>query len=171
MRLLPLDTSDLIRLVAGWMSQEENYKWLDFGNGRQRLTAEWLAIASQRSDEVLRVFTHDKDDAPIGIVGLSDVDRIFGTARVWSVAGDKSFRARGHATRAVSMLMTHGFRELGLRAINTWIVDTNPSLRMAMRLNFTLIGRQRQCHLLDGRPYDRLWFDILASEHKEYGDA
>jgi RimJ/RimL family protein N-acetyltransferase len=168
MRLVPLDSPERIRLVADWMSRRENYQWLDFGNGKQILTPEWLKIATQRETEVLRVFTTDDEQTPAGVVGLTSVDRAFGTARVWVVAGEKSFGARGYATRAASKLLTLGFRDLGLHAINTWIVDGNPSLRIARRLNFTLIGRQRQCHLIDGRPHDRLWFDLLASEHEDH---
>ena len=113
------------------------------------------------------MFTSDDDQTPIGIVGLTNVDRIFRTARIWVVVGDKSFGARGHATRAASKLLTYAFRELNLRVVNTWIVEHNPSRRIAERLGFALVGRQRQCHVIDGRAYDRLWFDILASEHKE----
>jgi len=67
----------------------------------------------------------------------------------------------------VSRILTLGFTELRLRAINTWIVEHNPSIRVAERVQFKPIGRQRQCHYIDGRPYDRLWFDLLASEHQE----
>jgi hypothetical protein len=35
------------------------------------------------------------------------------------------------------------------------------------RLKFRFYGRQRQCHCIDGRFYDRLYFDLLASEHRE----
>ena len=31
-------------------------------------------------------------------------------------------------------------------------------------LGFRYIGRQRQCHVIDGRAYDRLLFDLLAEE-------
>jgi RimJ/RimL family protein N-acetyltransferase len=68
---------------------------------------------------------------------------------------------------ATSKFLTLAFRDLGLRAINTWIVDRNPSLRSLQRLNFRFIGRQRQCHIIDGRPHDRLLFDLLAAEHRE----
>jgi RimJ/RimL family protein N-acetyltransferase len=167
MRLLPLDTPELIRRVASWLSLKENYEWLDFGNGKQILSPEWLKIATQRDTEVLRVYTSDDGATPLGVVGLTNVDRAFRTARVWVVAGDKSFAARGKATRAVSMLLTFAFSELKLRAVNTWIVEHNPSRRIAERLNFKPIGRQRQCHCIDGRSFDRLWFDLLADEHRE----
>jgi len=31
MKLLPLATSEILDLVAGWLAQKENYQWLDFG--------------------------------------------------------------------------------------------------------------------------------------------
>jgi RimJ/RimL family protein N-acetyltransferase len=50
-------------------------------------------------------------------------------------------------------------------------VDHNPSLRTIERLGFRFIGRQRQCHYIDGRLYDRLLFDLLASEHRELDEG
>lgn len=167
MRLKPIDSPELIALVAGWLSQKENSQWLDFGDGRQTLTPEWLKIMTQRDGHLLRVFTRDEDDTPIGLVALSEINRHFQTARIWVVVGDKSFLSRGYGTRATAAMLTVAFRDLGLHSVNTWIVEGNPSLRMAPRLHFTLVGRQRQCHYIDGRSYDRFWFDILASEHKE----
>jgi RimJ/RimL family protein N-acetyltransferase len=58
--------------------------------------------------------------------------------------------------------------KLGVHAVSTWVVDGNPSERtVADRLWFSFISRQRQCHYIDGRLYDRLWFDLPASEYKE----
>jgi RimJ/RimL family protein N-acetyltransferase len=165
MRLRPVDTPELILLVADWLSQKENYQWIDFGDGRQVVTPEWLKIAMQRGILVLRVFTADDDESPIGVAGLSNVNRRFKTATYWVVLGDKAFAGHGYATRATSAMLTLGFTELGLHSINTWIVEHNLSVKVAERVQFRPIGRQRQCHYIDGRPYDRLWFDLLASEH------
>lgn len=166
MQLKPLDSPELIQTVAGWLSQPENYQWLQFGDGRQILTPQLLKIMTLRDTNVLRVYTAD-DGTPLGVVGLDEVNRNFKTARIWVVAGDKSFRARGFATHAASEMLTLAFQDLGLHVVNTWIVEDNPSVRVAERLNFKFIGRQRQCHYMDGRVCDRLLFDILASEHKD----
>lgn len=165
MDLRPLHTPELLRLAAEWLGRPENAQWLDLADGRP-VTPEWLKIMTQRDTRVLRIYTSDEGE-PIGIVGLEEVNRRFGTARLWVVAGVPAFRARGLATRAVSKMLTLAFRDLGLRAVNTWIVEHNPSIRVAERVNFRFIGRQRQCHSIDGRAFDRLWFDILASEHVE----
>jgi len=87
---------------------------------------------------------------------------------VWAVVGDKSHARCGYTTRAVSRMLTLGFRDLGLGAIQSWSVETNQSgLEITKRLNFRYIGRQRQCHYVDGHALDRLLFDLLASEHRE----
>jgi RimJ/RimL family protein N-acetyltransferase len=164
-KLLPPDNPERLALVAGWLGRKENYQWLDFGDGRQVVSPEWLKIAAQRGTHVLRLFTADEVDRPIGVVGLSNVNPHFKSATLWTVLGDKTYAGRGYATRAVSGMLTLGFEELGLRAINTWIVEHNPSIRVAERVRFRPIGRQRQCHCIDGRVYDRLWFDLLAAEH------
>jgi RimJ/RimL family protein N-acetyltransferase len=169
MQLIPIDRPELLHLVASWLADKENTKWLDFGEGKQTICPEWLKIMTQLDTYFLRVWTAD-DGTPIGVAGLDAVNRVFKTARFWSVAGDKTYRRRGYGSRASSAMFTLAFRDLGLRAISSWIVDTDPpnaSLSIALRQNFKIVGRQRQCHWVDGHVYDRIWLDLLASEHKE----
>jgi RimJ/RimL family protein N-acetyltransferase len=173
MKLLPLDNPELIALVAGWLARKENYQWLDFGSGRQTVapTPALLKIMAQRDAHYMRVYTSDRDDVPIGILGLNSVDRVFKTATFWGASGEKSFRHRGYSTLASSRFLTLAFRDVGLNVLNTWAVEHNPSLRTIERLGFRFIGRQRQCHYIDGKLYDRLLFDLLASEHREIDEA
>jgi len=166
MRLLPIDTPELIDLVSSWLSKEENCKWLDFGNGVRALTPAALKIMTQRGLHVLRVYTANGGSEPAGVAGLSNVDHRFKTASVWAVLGAK--RYGGCTMGAVSQLLTYGFTELGLTAVNAWTVDINAAARRVLeRVGFTYVGRQRQCHRLDGQWHDRLLFDLLASEHQE----
>ena len=171
MKLLPLDRPELIELAASWLGQKENYQWLDFGSGRQHITPALLKVMAQRETHVVRLYTSDEDGTPIGIVALNNVERGFKTATFWGLSGDKSFRCRGYSTIASSKLLTFAFRDLGLHAINTWAVEHNPSIRTIERLGFRFIGRQRQCHYIDGRLHDRLLFDLLASEYREIDEA
>jgi RimJ/RimL family protein N-acetyltransferase len=166
-KLLALDSPALIELAAGWLAQKENYQWLDLGNGRPLITPTLLKIMTQRGNHLLRAYTSDRDDTPIGLVALSNIDRGFGSALFWGASGEKSFRYRGYSSFASSQLFTLGFRDLGLHSIHTWVVEHNPSARTVERLNFRFAGRQRQCHGIDGRLYDRLIYDLLASEHRE----
>src|SRR4026207_2517220 len=109
MRLLPLDSPERVQLVAHWLAQKENYQWLDFGDGRQLVSAEWLKIGMQRGSYLLRLFTSDADETPVGVLGFSNITPYCKTASIWVVVGDKSFAARGQATRAASEMLTLGF--------------------------------------------------------------
>ena len=170
MKLLPVDTPERIELVAGWLGKPENYKWLDFGNGVQRVTPVTLRIMSQRDIHVFRIYTAGDEDAPAGVVGLTNVDRNFKTASLWAVLGNK--RYGGHTTEAAHHMLTLAFTELGLHAVNAWTVETNiPAQRCLEQLHFRYIGRQRQCHYIDGRALDRLLFDLLATEHRDVPHA
>ena len=167
MKLRPLDPDEL-QLAASWLAQKENYQWLDFGNGVQALSAQSLKFMLQRDIHAPMAFTSDADDLPIGLAVLSNIDRNFRTATLWFLLGDKRYAGQGYATRAISKILTHGFKELELQAVDAWAVDANiPSIRAMEHNNFRCIGRKRQCHYMDGRPYDRLLFDILAAEHQE----
>jgi len=168
MKLLPLDGAfDLLELVGSWLARKENYQWLDFGAGRQIVTPALLRIMAQRETHFLRAYTSDDDETPIGICGLNSIERTFKTATFWGASGEKSFRNRGYGTLAGSKFLTLAFRKLGLHSIHTWVVEGNPSLKIIERLNFRLIGKQRQCHYIDGQARDRLLFDLLAYEHHE----
>ena len=166
MKLLPLDSAEAIELVAGWLSKYDNYKWLDFGNGVQQLTPIAIKIMTQRRLHEFRIYTGGDEDAPAGVVGLTNVDRNFKTASLWAVLGNK--RYGGYALPACSAMLTVGFTELGLEAISAWTVETNiPAQRVLERLHFRFIGRLRRCHYIDGRPLDRFLYDLLATEHQD----
>jgi len=173
MELIELNGSNaLIETAAGWLGDKRNYQWLDFGNGVQRLNAVSLKIMAQKDIHVLRIFTADDADVPIGIVGLSNVDRNFKTATLWAVLGDKRYARQNYTLRSLAGILTLGFEEVGLQAITAWAVETNTaSMHIVRDLHFRPMGRQRQCHYIEGRPYDRLWFDLLASEHRELNHA
>ena len=166
MKLLSVDSPELLELAARWLARKENYQWLDFGGGKQVVTPALLKVMTQRDTHFLKIYTAD-DDTPIGIVGLNNVDRSFRTGTLWGATGEKAFRNRGYATYAASRFLTLAFRDLGLHTINTWVVEHNTSARVIERLNFRFFGRQRQCHCIDGRFYDRLFFDLLETEHRE----
>lgn len=166
-KLLPLEAPGVFEVAAGWLAQQENYQWLDFGTGGRNVTPALLKLLSKNDTHFIRVYTADRGDTPIGICGLNRVNRVAGTATFWGASGDKSFRSRGHGTLAGSRFLTLAFRTLGLNVIDTWVVEQNPSRRIVERLGFRYIGRQRQCHVIDGRACDRLLFDLLAGEHRE----
>lgn len=164
MQLIPLE-GESFELASGWLAQEENRRWLDFGPGGVVPDARSLRLMTQRGIHCLRLFTAAEPTPPVGLVALSEIHRDFRTARLWYVLGEKRCARRGLATRAVGGLLDLAFSELGLTAINAWVVDGNrASIRVLEKNAFRLIGRQRRCHCIGGEPRDRFLYDRLASD-------
>src|SRR5204863_8999403 len=90
-KLLPLVSAEAIELVAGWRGKYDNYKWLDFGNGVQRLTPVALRVMTQRARHEFRIYTADDGVVPAGVAGLTNVDRNCKTASVCAVRGNKRY--------------------------------------------------------------------------------
>lgn len=167
MILKPLDEESLIELVAGWLSEERNYKWLDPGYGVVAPGPVALKIMSLKEVNHIRAFTADDDETPIGVVGLTEVSRRFGTATLWVAMGEKRYSMKGYVARAVVKLLDDAFYELKLKSVDVWAVSCNhASLKIIKQLNFKPVGVRRQSHVIDGRTYDRLLFDMLACEHQ-----
>ncbi|HVL36317.1 MAG TPA: GNAT family protein [Burkholderiales bacterium] len=167
--LRPLDAA-AAGAAAAWLAAEENAKWLDFGRGVRSPGELALRLMAQHSLHALRVYAA-AGGPPIGIVALSDIDRAFGSATLWYVLGDKREAGRGCTTLAAQALLRHAFDELGLRSVQAWAVATNrPSIRVLEKCHFRLIGRRRQCHVVDGAVCDRLLFDVLRGELAAGGD-
>jgi RimJ/RimL family protein N-acetyltransferase len=166
-RLIPLSTASLLEQCAGWLADPANHQWLDFARQAVGLTPALLKLTSQKPDHAIRAFTDDRGAQAIGVVGLDHVDPDAGTAAVWVVLGNKAFARKGYATGAMSKMLTIGFTELCLGAISAMIVEHHYAVGLVERLDFRYVGRQRQCHQIGGRRYDRLLFDLLAVEHKE----
>ena len=120
MNLISITDNEEVYLVESWLKKPENYKWLDFRNGIQSLNAASIKVMTKREIHLLRLFTTDKDGVPVGLVGLSDIHEKFKTASFWIVLGDEKYRGQGLAVRAASQLLTIGFKERGLHAINAW---------------------------------------------------
>ena len=126
MQLKPVE-NDNIKTIVRWMMDEQNYRWLDFGRGVQKLTAPALKRMTHENAHELRIFTSDEADKPIGLISLSDINKKFKTATLWFVLGDKKYTGQNYTTKAVSSMLTMGFEELKLESIFAWAVEKNIS--------------------------------------------
>jgi RimJ/RimL family protein N-acetyltransferase len=161
----PLDEHDLER-VGGWLSREENYRWLDFGAGVQALSPFALAAMSKREIHDLLVFGTDDERHPVGLVAISNIAPAFGSGTLWYVLGDKACGRRGYTSNAVGCMLDRAFGTLGLTSVNAWAVGTNiASIRILEKNGFRRIGVQRNCHRTADSLVDRILFDKLKVEH------
>lgn len=157
--------SEHLELAARWLSEGRNAAWLDFGPVTETLGPLALKVMTQRDRHCIWVYGPREERRPAGLVALGNIHPRFRTAEAWFLLGEKRYGRMGLTTWAVGRLLGHGFGELGLRCIYAWTVEVNlGSRRILERLGFRFGGRLRASHRIAEQTYDRLWFDLLASE-------
>jgi RimJ/RimL family protein N-acetyltransferase len=155
-----------IGIVAGWLNRPENYEWVSFANGLPIISPARLEQMTQNEKHCLMVYGFNGAEEPWGLVALSNIDRIFKTALLWYVLGNKEFARYGHTSYAVYRLLRIGFFKLGLRAIHAWTLDINlASIRVLQKNGFRYIGKQTSCHVIEGTPTERLQFELISVEY------
>ncbi len=165
-----LDSGDL-DAVSVWLADPRIYKWLDFGGGRQILSRSALAVAVNSGTHCIRA-VRDSTGRLIGITGLQHVNSPFRTGMIWGARPTLRPPSRTNASLQIREMLRIGFTELGLRSIHAWVVERNkPSILAVLGGGMKPMGRQRLAHVIDGRSYDRLLFDIVAEEYAEQEDV
>ena len=160
-KVKPVADRDLPTVVE-WLTRPATAQWLDFGAGRS-VSATALKYGMARGMEKIFTFSAEGEEAPAGVVGLSQIHPRFRTAMLWYALGAPDMGGRGMTTRAVEAVLEIAFDQLELDAINAWTVaDNRASERILQKTGFRLIGRQRRCHYIDDQPHDRLLFDRLS---------
>ena len=102
---------------------------------------------------------------PIGNCGLHGVDWPNRTTIVGIMIGEPDARGRGYGTEAMRLLLDYVFTVLGLHSASLNVYEFNPAARRSYeKVGFREIGRRRESRWLNGRYWDEIQMDILASE-------
>jgi [ribosomal protein S5]-alanine N-acetyltransferase len=154
---------DHFRLVAEWLSKPDVNKWLT-SEWRNR-TVEPQVIAVVVRNRRNRLFLVRCNAEPCGMVALSDIDVIDGTAMVWYLLGEPSFAGRGVTSEAVRLIARESFQTVGLRSLYAWaMADNVASLRVLQKAGFRHAGLIRESAVSNGAPVSRIYFDRTVSD-------
>jgi ribosomal-protein-alanine N-acetyltransferase len=150
-------------LVAEWLSKPEVNKWLT-SEWRNR-TVEPQVIAVVVRNRRNRLFLVRCDGEPCGMVALSDIDLVDGTAMVWYLLGQPSLAGRGVTSEAVRQIARESFQALGLRSLYAWaMADNVASQRVLEKAGFRHAGEIRESAVSNGAPVSRIYYDLTASD-------
>jgi hypothetical protein len=140
------------------------YKWLDFGNGKQRLSELALSVFLKSPSNLIRV-CHDSEGRPYQFFCLQGFNSAFRTATIWAARGHLRPPVRVRGTDNLIEMLRIAFCDFGLKSVSAWAVECNRlSITGMEKVGFREFGRQRQCHVIDGEFYDRVHLDITAND-------
>lgn len=102
---------------------------------------------------------------PIGSTNLLNVDPRNGTAEFGLLIGEPDARGKGYGTETTRLMLDYGFTALGLHSVMLRVLAYNPAgVRAYEKAGFRQSGRRREAHWMNGRSWDVIVMDCLASE-------
>jgi RimJ/RimL family protein N-acetyltransferase len=102
---------------------------------------------------------------PIGDAALQGIDHRHRSAFFAITIGEAAYRGRGYGTETTRLVLDYAFTALGLRSVKLEVAEFNlAGLNAYRRAGFREVGRWRQSWLLDGRLWDIICMDCLATE-------
>lgn len=167
--LSPRNTEDEVaEKFTEWLNDFETTDYVGQSGRLMTLEAEKeYLIQNNNKNFNFLIVTLDKDKF-IGTVGLENYNAINRTATLGIFIGDKSYRNNGYGTEAIRLLLDYGFNYLNLNNIKLDLAGFNErALKCYKKCGFKECGRRRNCIFVNGKYYDTISMDILASEFKE----
>ncbi|MES3012645.1 MAG: GNAT family protein [Pseudomonadota bacterium] len=102
----------------------------------------------------------------VGVCGLTSIDWMNRRAE-FSCYVAPEYQRQGHGERGLSILLKHGFQNLGLNQIWGEVFHGNPAMKLFAKLGFQLDGKRREAYWKDGAWLDSYFISMLASEWRE----
>ena len=125
----------------------------------------WLAQIDADGDRHEFMIVERASGRPVGITGLSQIDRRHRRAEYGVLIGEADARGRGLAAEASRLLLRYAFGDLGLHRVFLHVLaDNEPALHLYGRLGFKTEGCLRQHVFKDGRLRDVIVMAILATK-------
>ncbi len=101
----------------------------------------------------------------VGNCGMFDVLLPHRRAEVGILIGEPDARGRGYGTEAMRLLVDYAFTAAGMHSLMLWVYEFNPAARRCYeKVGFREVGRRRESRWFNGRYWDEIAMDILATE-------
>ncbi len=102
---------------------------------------------------------------PIGRTDLGDINYRDRSANFSIEIGEANYRGRGYGTETTKLMLDYAFTALGLHnvALETWEYNL-AAQRAYAKAGFRETGRRRQAKFMNGKLWDIVYMDCLATE-------
>lgn len=170
-RLRALERSDLPNFVV-WLNDPEVTKgllhYLPMSLASEEAWYEnMLKSPADEHPMMIEVYL-DEGWVALGDCDLHNIDWRCRSAEVGIIIGDKRYWNRGFGTKAMQLLLRHGFETLNLNRICLEVYANNlGAIRSYEKAGFVYEGRKRQGMYKDGEYIDIVWMSVLRSEWRK----
>ena len=166
--LSPVSMDD-VEVFAKWLNDFDVTDYIMRSDKIYSLEAErqWVENTAKKDGYFMSIVTLDNDEV-IGNISFNEIDLIHRFAVLGIMIGENENRSKGYGTEAIGLLLDFGFNYLNLNSVSLSLLECNErAKRCYEKVGFKECGRKRKCRYINGKYYDSISMDILASEFKE----
>jgi diamine N-acetyltransferase len=160
---------DLVPLYHRWMNDFALLRTLHVPRP-STLDESYIAydneVAEERSRRIVHFLIYERTSLrPIGRVDLEGINYRDRSADFGIEISEADYRGRGYGTEATRLMLDYAFTALGLHnvALTTWEYNL-AAQRAYTKAGFREIGRRRQAKFMNGKLWDIVHMDCIATE-------
>lgn len=163
--LRPLERQDL-PLRVKWVNDPEIHQKLMFDYPLSLAkTEKWFNDTLSDSTKSNFTVLDKKNDVPIGMTGLIQIELRHQKAQFYITIGEKDYWGRHIADEVISLVLEYGFTELNLNKIYLYTLENNERARTVYERNgFQLEGVLRQHYYCVGKFQDLYLHSMLKQD-------
>lgn len=151
-------TIDDVTYRVKWFNNKEANYWIGDNFGKTTNTKEQLKWLERYSkDKKKKFFTVCYNKIPIGIVWLSNIEKIHKNADLFIIIGEDKYRGKWLWKIIMKKIIDYWFQNLKLNKINLWVYEENiPAVKLYLSLWFEIEWKMKQERFFDGKYHDFL---------------
>mgnify|MGYP000854053404 CR=1 FL=1 len=150
--LRPIIKEDIVFLNK-WKNDEETFMYLGGGFMPTSIDqhAKWMDSLIDMTGNNKRFIICNKQEKPVGMVGLYNINWIHRTCEIGIYIGDKDARGKGFGKEACKLIEGFAKKYLNLRKIKLNVVLENKSaLKMWESLGYEIVGELKKERFIKG---------------------
>jgi RimJ/RimL family protein N-acetyltransferase len=160
-------TKELLELDLRWINDFETQRNLTH-IPRPRTIEQQVAyherVTTSRDDAIFAIYELASLQ-PIGTTGLHQIEHQHRSADFGIMIGERSARGKGYGTETARLMLDYAFTALGLHNVQLRVLEFNTAgIRAYEKVGFREIGRRSRCQFADGRFWDLIYMECLATE-------
>ena len=171
--LRPLEESDA-EILQKWYKEKEfrlaynAYESVDLDAIREDVSKTKGRIYDPRLDKMTFLVLRARDNFPIGVCCLRDIDRMNGNAELLLGIGEKDMRLAGFGLDILIVVLDFAFYNLGLQKTYMRILANQPySLQNSLKFGYKPEGHLRKHSFIDGKYVDVFFLGLLKTEYEK----
>lgn len=171
--LRPLQESDAEVLQKWYMDKEfrmayDAYESVELEAIKADIRQGLGGIYDPRLSKLMFLVLRQRDQKPIGICCLRDIDRLNRNAEVLLGIGEPDMRLSGYGLDLLVVLLDLAYYELGLEKTYMKILENQPyGLQNALKFGYKAEGHLRNHAFMDGRFVNLFILGMLKSDYEK----